>query len=37
MEGIVKRSVKEGAELVTGKGRIKNKCYFYHPTILKNV
>jgi acyl-CoA reductase-like NAD-dependent aldehyde dehydrogenase len=38
MEGIVKRTVKEGAELLTGGGeRIKNKGYFFAPTILKNV
>ena len=37
MEGIVRRNVKEGAELITRGGRIKNKGYFYHPTILKNV
>jgi acyl-CoA reductase-like NAD-dependent aldehyde dehydrogenase len=37
MEGIVNRTIKEGAELVTGGKRIKNKGYFFHPTILKNV
>ena len=37
MEGIVKRTVKEGAELLTGGERIKNKGYFFRPTILKNV
>ena len=37
MEGIVKRTVKEGAELLTGGERIKNKGYFFAPTILKNV
>src|ERR687885_415075 len=40
MEGIVNRTVKEGAELITGgweKERIKNKGYFFAPTILKNV
>jgi succinate-semialdehyde dehydrogenase/glutarate-semialdehyde dehydrogenase/succinyl-CoA reductase len=37
MEGIVNRTIKEGAELLTGGERIKNKGYFYSPTILKNV
>ena len=37
MEGIVNRTIKEGAELLTGGERAKNKGYFYRPTILKNV
>jgi succinate-semialdehyde dehydrogenase/glutarate-semialdehyde dehydrogenase/succinyl-CoA reductase len=38
MEGIVNRSVKEGAELITGGERVKDrKGYFYRPTILTNV
>src|SRR5947208_5099377 len=37
MEGIVNRTIKEGAELITGGERIINKGYFYSPTILKNV
>ena len=37
MEGIVNRATKEGAELLTGGERTKNKGYFYSPTILKNV
>jgi acyl-CoA reductase-like NAD-dependent aldehyde dehydrogenase len=37
MEGIVKRTVKEGAELIAGGERIKNNGYFFSPTILKNV
>jgi acyl-CoA reductase-like NAD-dependent aldehyde dehydrogenase len=37
MEGIVKRSIKEGAELMTGGERIEGKGYFYRPTILANV
>ena len=37
MEGIVKRSVKEGAEILTGGERIEGKGYFYRPTILSNV
>ncbi|HZC20967.1 MAG TPA: NAD-dependent succinate-semialdehyde dehydrogenase [Nitrososphaeraceae archaeon] len=38
MQGIVNRTVKEGSELLIGGGeRIKNKGYFFAPTILKNV
>ena len=37
IEGIVKRSIKEGAELIAGEERIKNKGHLYLPTILKNV
>ena len=37
MEGIVNRTLKEGAELLTGGERMKNKGYFFNPTILKNV
>jgi acyl-CoA reductase-like NAD-dependent aldehyde dehydrogenase len=37
MEGIVKRSIKEEAELLTGGERIEGKGYFYRPTILANV
>ena len=37
MEGIVKRSIKEGAKLLTGGERIERKGYFYRPTILANV
>jgi acyl-CoA reductase-like NAD-dependent aldehyde dehydrogenase len=38
MEGITKRSAKEGAELLTGGERIEGrKGYFYRPTILTNV
>jgi acyl-CoA reductase-like NAD-dependent aldehyde dehydrogenase len=37
MEGIVNRSTKEGAELLTGGKRIEGKGYFYRPTILANV
>jgi acyl-CoA reductase-like NAD-dependent aldehyde dehydrogenase len=37
IEGIVKRSIKEGAELLTGGERINGKGYFYRPTILTNV
>ena len=38
MEGIVNRTIKEGAELLTGREeRIKNKGYFFSPAIFKNV
>ena len=37
MQGIVDRSVKEGAVLLTGGGRMKDKGYFFSPTVLKNV
>jgi succinate-semialdehyde dehydrogenase/glutarate-semialdehyde dehydrogenase/succinyl-CoA reductase len=37
MEGIVNRTIKEGAELITGGKKIKNKGYFFAPTIFKNV
>jgi acyl-CoA reductase-like NAD-dependent aldehyde dehydrogenase len=37
MEGIVNRTIKEGAELLIGGERVNNKGYFYRPTILKNV
>lgn len=38
MEGFTKRSLKEGAELLTGGERIQGrKGYFYKPTILTNV
>ena len=37
MEGIVARSLKEGAELLTGGKRLEGKGYFYRPTILGNV
>jgi acyl-CoA reductase-like NAD-dependent aldehyde dehydrogenase len=37
IEGVVKRSIKEGAELIAGGKRVKSRGYFYRPTILKNV
>ena len=39
MEGIVNRTIKSGAELLTGGERMKinNKGYFFRPTIFKNV
>src|SRR5918911_812895 len=33
----VKDSVKEGAEILTGGERMKDKGYFYSPTIFRNV
>jgi acyl-CoA reductase-like NAD-dependent aldehyde dehydrogenase len=39
MEGIINRTIKSGAELLTGGERmmINNKGYFFRPTIFKNV
>jgi acyl-CoA reductase-like NAD-dependent aldehyde dehydrogenase len=39
IDSVVKDSIKEGAELLTGGERIqiKNKGYFYKPTVFKNV
>ena len=37
MQGIVNRSVKEGAVLLTGGGRMKDKGYFFSPTVFTNV
>ena len=38
IDSIVKDTVKEGAEVLTGGERIiKNKGYFYKPTVLKNI
>jgi succinate-semialdehyde dehydrogenase/glutarate-semialdehyde dehydrogenase/succinyl-CoA reductase len=37
MEGIVKRTMKSGAELLTGGKRFNGKGYFFKPTIFKNV
>ena len=39
IDSVVKDSIKEGAELLTGgeKIQIKNKGYFYKPTVFKNV
>jgi acyl-CoA reductase-like NAD-dependent aldehyde dehydrogenase len=37
IDRIVKVSIKEGAELLTGVEKVKDKGYFYRPTILKNV
>jgi acyl-CoA reductase-like NAD-dependent aldehyde dehydrogenase len=37
MEGIVDRTIKSGAELLTGGERADSKGYFFRPTIFKNV
>jgi acyl-CoA reductase-like NAD-dependent aldehyde dehydrogenase len=37
MEGIVNRTLKEGAELLTGGERMKDKRYYFSPTIFRNV
>ncbi len=37
IDSIVKDAVKEGAKVLTGGERIKNKGYFYKPTVVKNV
>jgi acyl-CoA reductase-like NAD-dependent aldehyde dehydrogenase len=37
IESIVRESVENGAEIITGGDRIKNRGYFYTPTIIKNV
>jgi acyl-CoA reductase-like NAD-dependent aldehyde dehydrogenase len=37
IESIVKESVRNGAEIITGGDRIENRGYFYAPTIIKNV
>jgi succinate-semialdehyde dehydrogenase/glutarate-semialdehyde dehydrogenase/succinyl-CoA reductase len=37
IEGIVKKTIKQGGELLTGGKRIGSKGYFYSPTILNNV
>lgn len=37
IESIVKESVRNGAEIITGGDRMENRGYFYAPTIIKNV
>lgn len=37
MEGIVNRTIKSGAELLTGGERINGKGYFFKPAIFKGV
>jgi acyl-CoA reductase-like NAD-dependent aldehyde dehydrogenase len=39
IDSVVKDSIKEGAELLTGgeQIKVKNKGYFYKPTVFRNV
>jgi acyl-CoA reductase-like NAD-dependent aldehyde dehydrogenase len=37
IDGIVKKTIKQGGELLTGGKRKGSKGYFYSPTILNNV
>lgn len=37
IESLVAKSVRQGAEVMTGGERTNNKGFFYRPTILKNV
>jgi succinate-semialdehyde dehydrogenase/glutarate-semialdehyde dehydrogenase/succinyl-CoA reductase len=37
MEGIINRTIKSGAELLTGGERMNGKGYFFKPAIFKNV
>lgn len=37
MQGIVDRTVKSGAELLTGGERAFTKGYYFHPTIFRHV
>ncbi|MGH9978906.1 MAG: aldehyde dehydrogenase family protein, partial [Nitrososphaeraceae archaeon] len=37
IEGIVDRTIKSGAELITGGERISEEGYFFQPTIFKKV
>jgi len=37
MESLVAKSVRQGAEVVTGGERTNSKGFFYRPTIMKNV
>jgi acyl-CoA reductase-like NAD-dependent aldehyde dehydrogenase len=37
IDSLVKESVKEGAEVLTGGEQLGKKGYFYRPTVLKNV
>jgi acyl-CoA reductase-like NAD-dependent aldehyde dehydrogenase len=37
MEGIVNRTIKSGAELLTGGKRINGKGFFFCPTVFKDV
>jgi succinate-semialdehyde dehydrogenase/glutarate-semialdehyde dehydrogenase/succinyl-CoA reductase len=37
IESLVAKSVRQGAEVVTGGERTNNRGFFYRPTIMKNV
>ena len=37
IEGMVKRAISQGAELLTGGERLKDKGYYYSPTVLGKV
>ena len=37
IESLVAKSVRQGAEVMTGGERTNNRGFFYRPTILKNV
>lgn len=37
MEGFVRDAVEQGAQLLTGGGRIGNEGFFFQPTVLANV
>ncbi len=37
IEGMVSRTIKSGAELLTGGERIGNEGYFFQPTIFKKI
>jgi succinate-semialdehyde dehydrogenase/glutarate-semialdehyde dehydrogenase/succinyl-CoA reductase len=37
IESIVRESVKDGAQVLTGGEKIKDKGYYYRPTIIKDV
>ncbi|MDW0315733.1 MAG: aldehyde dehydrogenase family protein, partial [Nitrososphaeraceae archaeon] len=37
MEGIVNRTIKSGAELLTGGKRINGKGFFFCPTVFKDI
>jgi succinate-semialdehyde dehydrogenase/glutarate-semialdehyde dehydrogenase/succinyl-CoA reductase len=37
IESMVRESVESGAEIITGGDTVKNKGYFYAPTIIKDI
>ena len=37
IEGMVKRAISQGAELLVGGERLKSKGYYYSPTVLGNI